>query len=250
MKLLDSLRKKMVSAICDYNMIEDGDRIMVAVSGGKDSTTLLFLLEEARRRANIKFELFPVLLNAKIPGFEPLPYKKFLADNGFHLTILEKDIYSIVGSKTKEGKSICRICSRLRRGILYSHASEKKYHKIATGHNRDDLNETVLMNMFYSGELSSMPPKLFADDGKNILIRPLCYIPKDQITKLAVQNEYLILPGDEICGYQQQDPARVRVRKIIKELNAANPKVESNILASQKNVRPTQLLDTRLWKKH
>lgn len=247
MKLFDTLRKKMVSAICDYDMIADGDQIMVAMSGGEDSTALLFLLEEARKRAPIRFKLFPVMLNQKIPGFYPEPFKDFLKGYGFHLTILEQDVYSIFSQKTQKGKSNCRICSRLRRGILYSHAIKKGYHKIATGHNRDDLNETILMNMFYSGELSGMPPKLFADDEKNILIRPLCYIPKPQISNMVQQKGYMILPGDELCGYKQQDAARDRVKAILKSLDADNPKVSANVLASQKNVRPSQLLDRRLW---
>lgn len=249
MKQFDTLRKSMVSAICDYDMIKNGDRIMVAMSGGEDSTALLFLLEDARKRAQIKFELFPVMLNQKIPGFHPEPFKIFLESHGFNLTILEQDLYSIFSQKTQKGKSICRICSRLRRGILYSHAIKNNYSKIATGHNRDDLNETILMNMFYSGELSGMPPKLFADDGKNTLIRPLCYLPKPQISKMVHAKGYMILPGDELCGYKQQDAAREKVKNILKTLDAENPKVSSNLLAAQKNVRPSQLLDKKLWKR-
>ena len=237
----------MVSAICEYDMIDNGDRIMVAMSGGEDSTALLFLLEEVRKRAQIKFELFPVMLNQKVPGFYPEPFKDFLADHGFNLIILEQDIYSIFSQKTEKGKSVCRICSRLRRGVLYSHAIKESYNKIATGHNRDDLNETILMNMFYSGELSGMPPKLFADDGKNILIRPLCYLPKLQISKMVSEKGYMVLPGDELCGYKQQDAAREKIKNILKSLDNENPKVSSNLLASQKNIRPNQLLDKRLW---
>ena len=164
-ELSDKIRRKMVAAISDFEMLQDGDRVLAAVSGGKDSTIMLLLLEEIRKKAKINFTLDAVLLDQKQPGFDAIAFKSWLEAKGLNFKILERDTYSIVVNKISGEKAYCSLCSRLRRGILYNYAHEQGYTKIALGHHRDDFNETILMNMFYNGQISSMPPKLFSDDG-------------------------------------------------------------------------------------
>jgi tRNA 2-thiocytidine biosynthesis protein TtcA len=177
----------MANAICEYRMISDGDRILVAVSGGKDSTIMLLLLDALRRRVPIDFSLTPLLLDQKQPGFGADAYRAFLAEHGFDLIILERDTYSTVKTVTKPGKSFCGLCSRLRRGILYDYAAEHGFSKIALGHHRDDLNETVLMNMFFNGRIASMPPVLHPDDGRNTVIRPLSGVAEETLMAYAAE---------------------------------------------------------------
>ena len=174
MNLEEKIRKKVVSAISDYDMLEEGDRVMVAVSGGKDSSILLLMLNEIQKRAKFSFTVDAVILDQKQPGFDCHKFAEWLGERGLGLKIIEEDTYSIVTDKVEEGKTFCGLCSRLRRGILYNYAHANGYNKIALGHHRDDLLETVLMNMFFNGRISSMPPKLKSDDGRNTVIRPSC----------------------------------------------------------------------------
>lgn len=244
-ELSDAIRRKMVAAINDYEMLQDGDRVLAAVSGGKDSTVMLLLLNEIRKRAKINFTLDAVMLDQKQPGFDAKEYKQWLESEGFNLTILEHDTYTIVIDKVDDGKAYCSLCSRLRRGILYNYAHEHGYHKIALGHHRDDFNETVLMNMFYNGQLSGMPPKLFSDDGRNIVIRPLCYIPEKKIIDLTNEIGFPIIPCN-LCG-SQENLRRAQMKQMLNKLEIENPGIGGNLLASQRNIKPSQLLDKSYW---
>ena len=239
------IRRQMVQAISDYEMIADGDRIMVAVSGGKDSTILLLMLAEIQRRAKLSFELQPVILDQKQPGFQVEAYRQYLKDQGLDLTVIEEDTYAIVKEKVDPAKkSYCGLCSRLRRGILYNYAHSHGYNKIALGHHRDDLNETILMNLFYGGRIASMPPKLRSDDGRNVVIRPLAYVPERQLVSYAEQLDFPIIPCN-LCG-SQDGLKRQRVKRLLRELEEERPDLGDNMLAAMKNIRPTQLLDGRL----
>jgi tRNA 2-thiocytidine biosynthesis protein TtcA len=245
LNLADKIRKEMVSAISDYQMLEDGDRVMVAVSGGKDSTALLILLEEIRRRAKIKFTVHGVMLDQKQPGFDADRYKAWITEKGLELTILEKDTYSIVLDKTAEGKAFCSMCSRLRRGILYNYAHQNNYTKIALGHHQNDLNESILMSMFFNGVISSMPPKLLSDDKRNTVIRPLCYVAEQTIIDYSKEEEFPVIPCN-LCG-SQDTLRRQEIKQVLAQLQKNNPSLAGNLLASQKNIKISQLMDRNLW---
>lgn len=245
MNLVTRIRKKMVQAINQFSMIDEGDRLMVAVSGGKDSLVMLLLLEEIRRRSERNFSLVPVIVDQKQPGFDLSVYRQWLAAKGFDLKVIEEDTYSVVKEKTKAGKSYCGLCSRLRRGILYSYAKNHGFHKIALGHHMDDLNETLLMNILYSGKLAGMPPKLIADDGVNIVIRPMAFVEEHEIAHYASDLNLPIIPCN-LCG-SQSGLKRQRIKRLINELRSEDKDVAAKILASQQNIRPSQLLDVRLY---
>jgi len=232
-------------AIADYNMIQKGDRVMVCLSGGKDSFTLLSILKLLKQRSNNKFELFAFTLDQAQPGFDDSELRKFLEKENIPYEVLTRDTYSIVKEKIPEGQTYCSLCSRLRRGIIYRYAEEHGFNKIALGHHRDDLIRTLLMSILYGGEIRSMPPKLLSDNKKHIVIRPLVYCQEKDIITYAKERKYPIIPCN-LCG-SQENLTRVKVKKLIDALELENPKVPSNILSALSNVRPSQLMDHDLW---
>lgn len=232
-------------AIADHNMIQTGDRVMVCLSGGKDSFTLLRILNLLRMRSGKKFEIFSFTLDQGQPGWDDSGLRAWLKENDIPHEILTRDTYSIVMDKVPEGNTYCGLCSRLRRGIIYSYAREKGFTKIALGHHRDDLIRTLFMSILYSGDIRSMPPKLLTDDKKHILIRPLVYCQEKDIIKYAQAKAFPIIPCN-LCG-SQENLARQRVKVLIDGLTKENAKVPSNILHALTAVRPSQLMDSKLW---
>ena len=244
-KIEDKLFHYTQIALKKFNMIQKGDRVMVCLSGGKDSFTLLWMLNLLRKRSNFSFELLSYTLDQQQPGWDDSKLKSFLEAHEIPYLIESKDTYSIVMDKIPEGKTYCSLCSRLRRGNIYRYAEENGFNKIALGHHRDDLNETLLMSIFYSGQIKSMPPKLLSDNGKNILIRPLIFCQETDIIEYAKLIGFPIIPCN-LCGSQEK-LARVRVRKLLRELALENPKIPSNILHALQSVQPSQLMDKTLW---
>ena len=248
-KKLEQIEKKLLNytgkAIADFGMIESGDRVMVCLSGGKDSFTMLSLLKKLQQRAKINFDLFAFTLDQAQPGWDDSKLRAYLDTVGVPYKILTRDTYSIVKDKLPEGKTYCSLCSRLRRGIIYSYAAEHGYNKIALGHHRDDLIQTLLMSILYNGQIKSMPPKLLSDDKKHIVIRPLAYCQESDIIQYAARKNYPIIPCN-LCG-SQQNLVRVRIKRLIKELAADNPKIPSNIMHAISDVKPSQLMDRKLW---
>ncbi len=238
------IRKQTVQAIATYKLIEEGDRLMVCVSGGKDSSILLVLLNEIRRRAPYDYELEAVMLDQKQPGFDASVFSQWVADQGIKLTIVERDTYSIVKEKVTSGV-YCSMCSRLRRGILYDHAVEHGFTKLALGHHRDDLAETLLLNMFYTGKISAMPPKLKSDDGRNILVRPLSFVAEKDILALAQAWDIPIMPCN-LCG-SQEGLKRKRMKKLLHDLEKEIPHIGVSLLTAMSNIKPSQLMDEKLW---
>ncbi|CEK09888.1 tRNA 2-thiocytidine(32) synthetase TtcA [Legionella hackeliae] len=232
-------------AIADFNMIQRGDRVMVCLSGGKDSFTLLTLLHTLRRRSNNKFDIFAFTLDQAQPGWDDSKLRQWLAERNIPHEILTRDTYSIVKEKIPEGKTYCSLCSRLRRGIIYRYAEEQGYTKIALGHHRDDLIRTLMMSILYNGDVRSMPPKLLSDNRKHIVIRPLCYVQEKDIINFAQEQAYPIIPCN-LCG-SQENLMRKRVGKLIDQLAEENPKVPSNILHALQSIKPSQLMDQDLW---
>ncbi len=232
-------------AIADFNMIQKGDRVMVCLSGGKDSFTLLTILNALRKRSNNKFEIFSFTLDQAQPGWDDSQLKQWLASKSIPHEILTRDTYTIVKEKIPEGKTYCSLCSRLRRGIIYRYAEEHGFNKIALGHHRDDLIRTLLMSMFYTGDIRSMPPKLLSDNKKHIVIRPLCYVQERDIIAFAKTEAFPIIPCT-LCG-SQENLMRKRIGKLIDELAVENPKIPSNILHALQSIKPSQLMDQQLW---
>lgn len=232
-------------AIADFNMIQRGDRVMVCLSGGKDSFTLLTILHALRRRSNNKFELFAFTLDQAQPGWDDRALHQWLQDRNIAYEILTRDTYSIVKEKIPEGKTYCSLCSRLRRGIIYRYAEEHGYNKIALGHHRDDLIRTLMMSILYNGDVRSMPPKLLSDNKKHIVIRPLCYVQERDIITFANEQAYPIIPCT-LCG-SQENLARKRIGRLIDQLAEENPKIPSNILHALQSIKPSQLMDQNLW---
>jgi tRNA 2-thiocytidine biosynthesis protein TtcA len=245
-KLQERLRRLVVAAMADYQMVEEGDRVMVAVSGGKDSSLLLVLLHEIQQRAPFRFELQPVLLDQKQPGFQAEGFRQWVVDQtGQELVILQEDTYSIVKDKVVPGKSFCGLCSRLRRGVLYNYAAEHGFTKLALGHHRDDLNETLLLNLFFNGRLSSMPPKLKSDDERNVVIRPLAYVAETAIAELVGSWDIPVIPCN-LCG-SQENLQRARIKQMLRNMHEEYPDLASSMLKAQQNVRKSQLADRELW---
>jgi len=239
------IRRKMVEAISDYSMLSDGDQVMLAVSGGKDSTAMAMLFKEIQAKAPFNFDFSAVLLDQKQPGFNPENFQRFMDGIGIPVTILNEDTYSIVKSKVIPGKSFCGLCSRLRRGILYNYAHDQGFNKIALGHHRDDLNETVILNLLYGGRLASMPPKLKSDDGRNTVIRPLSYVPEQWLESLATAENFPIIPCN-LCG-SQENLRRNKIKKILSKWENDEPGIKNSLLSAQKNIRPSQLLDKEIF---
>jgi tRNA 2-thiocytidine biosynthesis protein TtcA len=243
-KLERRLLRAAAEAVHDFDLISEGDRIMVAVSGGKDSYTLLHVLMKMRERAPIDFELVAVNLDQGQPGYPAEVLERYLASLGIPYKMLKQDTYAIVRRLVPEGKTTCPVCSRLRRGILYNAAVELGCTKIALGHHREDLIETLLLSALYSGALRSMPAKLRSDDGRNVVIRPLCYAPEQEIAAFAEFMKFPIIPCD-LCG-SQPNLRRKRVKRLIDELAAEHKAVRGNLLNSLRKVVPSHLLDPKL----
>ena len=244
-RLQARLRGQVGKAIADYNMIEEGDRVMVCLSGGKDSYTMLDMLLSLQRKAPIKFELLAVNLDQKQPGFPTEVLPKYLASLNVLYRIVEQDTYSTVTSIVPEGKTMCGLCSRLRRGILYRVATEEGINKIALGHHRDDIVETLFLNMFYGGKLKAMPPKLLSNDGQNIVIRPLAYCTEAEIEKYAKVREFPIIPCN-LCG-SQENLQRVQIKQMLQAWERETPGRTNNLFRSLQNVTPSHLADTELF---
>ncbi|MFK8068777.1 MAG: tRNA 2-thiocytidine(32) synthetase TtcA [Gammaproteobacteria bacterium] len=243
-KLHKRLRRNVGNAIADYNMIEDGDKIMVCLSGGKDSYTMLEILLNLQRNAPIHFDLTAVNLDQKQPGFPEHVLPEYLESIGVKYHIIEEDTYSIVKRVIPEGKTTCGLCSRLRRGNLYTYAEEHGYNKIALGHHRDDIIETVFLNMFHGGTLKAMPPKLKSDNGKHIVIRPMAYCSEKDIKVFSKIKNYPIIPCN-LCG-SQDHLQRVAIKSMLSDWAKVPGRVE-NIFRSLQNVKPSHLMDTDLY---
>ncbi len=248
-RLLKSLFKRLKhnvgEAILSYNMIEEGDRVMVCLSGGKDSYTMLELLVFLQKKAPVSFELIAVNLDQKQPGFPEDILPAYLEGLGVEYHIVEQDTYSIVKEKIPEGKTTCGLCSRLRRGILYSFAEKIGASKIALGHHQDDIVETFFLNMFFNGQLKTMPPKLLSDNKKHVVIRPLALCKENDIAAYAAIKNYPIIPCN-LCGSQENMQRKV-VKKMIQQWEQENPGRSEMIMRSLQNVVPSHLADSELF---
>ena len=244
-KLQKRLRRNVGNAIVDYNMIEEGDKVMVCLSGGKDSYAMLDVLLNLQHSAPVNFELVAVNLDQKQPGFPEHVLPEFLDGMNVPYYILEKDTYSIVKEVVPEGKTTCGLCSRLRRGSLYGFAQDIGANKIALGHHRDDIVETLFLNMFFNGKLKAMPPKLLSDDKKNVVIRPLSYCKEQDLASYASYKEFPIIPCN-LCG-SQENLQRVQVKKMLAQWEREYPGRTETIFRSIRNVAPSQLGDGKLF---
>jgi len=244
-KLAKRLQRNVGQAIADFNMIEEGDRVMVCLSGGKDSYAMLDVLRRLQARAPIKFELIAVNLDQKQPGFPEEVLPNYLDKLGVEYRIVEEDTYSIVTDKIPEGKTTCSLCSRLRRGILYRTAGELGATKIALGHHLDDMVETLFLNMFHGGRMKSMPPKLLSDDKKNMVIRPMAYCREAEIERFAQVREFPIIPCN-LCG-SQENLQRKKIKQMLADWDKQQPGRVMNVFKSMSRVTPSHLTDVGLF---
>ncbi|OEE40063.1 tRNA 2-thiocytidine(32) synthetase TtcA [Vibrio anguillarum] len=244
-KLQKRIRRNTGQAIADFNMIEDSDRIMVCLSGGKDSFTMLDILMSLQKSAPVSFELIAVNLDQKQPGFPEYILPQYLEQLGVEYKIVEEDTYSIVQDKIPEGKTTCSLCSRLRRGILYRTAKELGATKIALGHHRDDILETLFLNMFYGGKIKGMPPKLVSDNGEHVVIRPLAYCREKDIIKYANMREYPIIPCN-LCG-SQPNMQRQNIKQMLNGWDKQFPGRIETMFSAMQNVVPSHLADFKLF---
>ena len=242
-RLQARLRGEVGRAIEDFRMIEEGDRVMVCLSGGKDSYTLLDILLSLKRSAPVNFEIIAVNLDQKQPGFPGHVLPDYLTALGVPFHIIEQDTYSVVKRVIPEGKTMCGLCSRLRRGALYRYASENGVTKIALGHHRDDIVETLFLNMFFGGKLKAMPPKLRSEDGRHIVIRPLAYVAERDIERYARAREFPLIPCS-LCG-SQENMQRVEIKKMLREWEAQYPGRTESIFSSLRNVVTSHLADPK-----
>ena len=244
-KLQKRLRRNVGSAIEDFNMIEDGDKVMVCLSGGADSYTLLDILLNLKLSAPVNFELVAVNLDQKQPDYPEHVLPEYLTNIGVPFHILEQDTYSVVKEIVPEGKTTCGLCSRLRRGALYAFAKKNGFTRIALGHHRDDIIETLFLNLFYSGKLKGMPPKLLSDDGENVVIRPLAYCKEEDIKEYAEYKGFPIIPCN-LCG-SQDNLQRQAIKGMLREWDRKFPGRMETIFASMQNIIPSHLADTDLF---
>ena len=240
------MSRGLARAVTDFGMLADGDRVMVCVSGGKDSYTMLHLLRELAKKAPIDFELVVVNVDQGHPGYPADRLRKYMREEGYDFHMIEEDTYSIVTEKIPEGKTYCSLCSRLRRGILYGAAKRLGCTKIALGHHRDDILQTLLLNLFFAGQLAAMPPKLMAQDD-HVVIRPLAYCAEEDITAYAREKAFPILPCD-LCGSQDNLQRKI-VGQMLNDLEDKYPGIKAVMLAATQNVRASHLLDKSLWEK-
>ena len=246
-RLEGKLLRHMARCSKEHDLLEPGDKIMACMSGGKDSYVMLQLLRKLQERVPFKFDIVAVNLDQGHPGFPGHLLEDWLKGEGFEYTMLTKDTYSIVTEKIPEGNTYCSLCSRLRRGILYNAAVELGCTKIALGHHRDDIIETLMLNLLYSGQLKAMPVRLRSQDDRNTIIRPLAYCSEEDIAAYADAVQFPIIPCD-LCG-SQDNMHRQKVKRLLTELNDENPKVKGNMMAAIKNVSPSHLLDLGLREK-
>jgi tRNA 2-thiocytidine biosynthesis protein TtcA len=244
-KLAAQLRGLVGKAIDDYGMITEGDRVMVCLSGGKDSYTLLDMLMSLQRSAPVQFSLVAVNLDQKQPGFPAHVLPEYLAQLGVDFHIIEQDTYSVVKRVIPEGRTMCSLCSRMRRGALYRYAAENGITKIALGHHRDDIVETLFLNLFHGGKLKAMAPKLRSEDGRHIVIRPLAYVPEREIERYASARGFPIIPCD-LCG-SQENLQRATIKRMLAQWEVEHPGRTESLLTALRNVEPETLADTRLF---
>ena len=244
-KLAKQLRRKVGQAIVDFNMIEEGDKVMVCLSGGKDSYTMLDILLNLQKSAPVSFELVAVNLDQKQPGFPEHVLPEYLEGLGVAYHIIEKDTYAVVKELVPEGKTTCGLCSRLRRGTLYGYAEEHGFTKIALGHHRDDMIETMFLNMFYGGKLKAMPPKLLSDDKKNVVIRPLAYCKEKDIVKYSQAKAFPIIPCN-LCG-SQPNMQRQNVKAMLQQWDKEQPGRIETIFSAMQDIAPSQMADRSLF---
>ncbi|HVU51153.1 MAG TPA: tRNA 2-thiocytidine(32) synthetase TtcA [Polyangia bacterium] len=242
------LTRDMGRALNDFHLIDDGDRLLVAMSGGKDSYALGLLLRDLQRRAPIRFEITAVHVDQGHPGYDGAPLEGWLKDQRIPYRILHEDTYSIVTEKIPEGKTYCSLCSRLRRGILYQAATDLGCNKIALGHHRDDALETLLLNLFFGGKLATMPPRLVSDDGKHVVIRPLVYCAEEHLAAFAAERRFPILPCN-LCG-SQSEAQRKQMKALLADLESKHPTLRQTMLAALGNVNPSHLFDKKLFPAH
>ena len=247
----DKLEQKLVratgKAIADYDMIQDGDRIMVAVSGGKDSYTMLHVLRLMQKRAPVNFELKVINIDQGHPGYPAHLLTEYMAQEGHDFQMIKEDTYSIVVDKIPAGKTMCSLCSRLRRGILYRVATDLGCTKIALGHHREDVLQTLMLNLFFAGQIGAMPPRLVADEGRHTVIRPLVYCAETDIQAFSNEMQFPILPCD-LCG-SQENLQRKQVGKILNDMEEKHPGMKQVMLHATQNIHASHMLDRDLWKR-